>query len=101
MVDDARSGESDAAGVEVRDLRGEVLVGEASGGGNAVGWPRVDTIFKTSVAMTLQIWRNAIGRSCEEGGRMRHGVVVMMSQSPATVGGAGGSVPGFAGVLVG
>ena len=44
------------AGVDVRDLRGD-LVGEASDGGNVVGWLRVDTMLKRQACVSC--WQNA------------------------------------------
>lgn len=40
-----RSGSAVGAGVELRDLRGDGLVGDGSGGGKAEGWLRVETML--------------------------------------------------------
>lgn len=51
------------AGVDVRDLRGD-LVGEASEGGNVLGWLRVDTIAESRVRFLCG--RTQAGEQCKE-----------------------------------
>jgi hypothetical protein len=48
VTEEEKSGESGAGeAVDLPELlRGELLVGEASGGGNSEGWWRVETIFR-------------------------------------------------------
>lgn len=79
-----RSGDEPVgAGVEVRDLRGEAFVGEASGGGKADGWLRVDTIL--AVAMFRISKEKAFALYKERGASLRksNGVLLLCYMSRA------------------